>query len=144
MNDYIVDASVVVQRFIQDVHTANARALFNLLATAEANLIVPDFCLVECANVLWKQVRFQGMPQSQAENLINDLASLPFTVIPSRDLLKRSLQIGIENQLAVYDSVYIALAEKLNLPLITDDARQAKAAQYAEATLKPLTEFLPS
>ncbi len=57
------------------------------------------------------------------------------------DLLVRALQIGLEHKLAIYDSVYIALAEKHNLPLITADARQAAAAQQVGVTLKPVTDF---
>jgi hypothetical protein len=40
MSDYIVDASVVIQRLIRDTHTEYARALFNQLKQAD-NLIVP-------------------------------------------------------------------------------------------------------
>jgi predicted nucleic acid-binding protein len=66
MSDYVVDASVVIQRLIRETHTDNAIALFSQLTKTD-NLIVPEFCLLECSNVLWKHVRFQGMPQSQAE-----------------------------------------------------------------------------
>ena len=140
MSDYIVDASVVVQRLIRETYTENARALFKQLTTAE-RLIVPEFCLLECTNVLWKHVRFQGMPQSHAENLVSDLIALPLTIIPVQGLLTRGLQIGLIHQLAVYDSVYIALAEQLNMPLITVDERQEKAARALGMTIKPLTDF---
>jgi predicted nucleic acid-binding protein len=66
MVDYIVDASVVIQRLIQQPFTHNATAMFNQ-TTATDQLIVPEFCLIECTNVIWKQVRFFGMQQPQAE-----------------------------------------------------------------------------
>jgi predicted nucleic acid-binding protein len=143
MSDYIVDASVVIQRLIQDRHTRHVKALFNRL-TASGNLIIPEFCIIECVNVLWKQVRFQGMPQDRAENLINDLIALPLHIAPVTMLLRRALQIGAAHQLAVYDSVYIALAEQLGHPLITADERQSKVAHNVGITLQPLTDFTPS
>ena len=142
MSDYIVDASVVIQRLIRDTYTEQTRALFSQLTEAD-NLIVPEFCLLECTNVLWKQVRFQGMAQSQAELLVNDLAALPLVIMRGRDLLQHGLQIGLRHQLAVYDSVYIALALKLNYPLITVDERQERAAAAEGVTIKALTDFKP-
>jgi predicted nucleic acid-binding protein len=56
-------------------------------------------------------------------------------------LLTRWLQIGLAHQLALYDSVYLALAEKLRYPLITVDERQAKAAAALGLILKSITDF---
>ena len=142
MSDYIVDASVVIQRLIRETHTEYVKVLFNQLTAAD-NLIVPEFCFLECTNVLWKQVRFQGIVQRQAESLVRDLIALPLTVMLVCDLLPRGLQIGLTHQLALYDSVYIALAEKLNYPLITADERQERAASAEGITIKALTDFSP-
>jgi predicted nucleic acid-binding protein len=142
MNDYIVDASVVIQHFIADTYTANADALFSELGST-LSLYMPEFCLLECANVLWKQVRFQGLAQSQAEKLLADLIGLPLTIAPVSGLLARALQIGLAHQLAVYDSVYIAVAERLGFPLITIDGKQESAAKAVGVSLKPVTDFTP-
>jgi predicted nucleic acid-binding protein len=140
MSDYVVDASIVVQRLIRDTYTEYVKALFKG-KTIFDTFYVPEFCILECTNVLWKQVRFHGLPQSEAEILTQNLAALPLTISPITGLLERALQIGLAHQLAVYDSVYIALAEKLKLPLITVDARQATAASALGLPLKPLTDF---
>ena len=119
---YLVDTSIVIQHLLSDVHTVYAEALFEGLGDT-VMIHVPEFCFIECTNVLWKRVRFHGLPQSVAEGLLNNLLALPITVVPTAGVLKRSLQIGLRHQLAVYDSMYIALAETLALPLITDDQR---------------------
>jgi predicted nucleic acid-binding protein len=112
---------------LSDVHTPQVEALFDHLGDT-VMIHVPEFCFVECTNVLWKRVRFHGLPEATAEGLVENLLALPITIVPATGVLKRSLQIGLMHQLAVYDSIYIALAETLSLPLITDDQRQAKAA----------------
>jgi predicted nucleic acid-binding protein len=91
MSSYVVDASVVIQRLIRFTYTENARALFSQLADSD-KLVVPEFCLLECTNVLWKYVRFQGMGESTADSLVDDLIGLPITVYGSGDFLKRGLQ----------------------------------------------------
>lgn len=141
MTSYVVDASVLIQHFVSEPHTANADALLTQVGET-VELYVPEFCLLECTNVLWKHVRFQGVSQSEAEELVGDIAELNVAVVPPvRSLLRRALEIGLKHQLAVYDSVYIALAEQLTYPLITDDGNQADAALAEGLILKPLTDF---
>jgi predicted nucleic acid-binding protein len=60
MNDrYVVDANIVIQRFIVEQDTPQVKVLFDQMLSG-TELIVPEFCRLECSNVLWKQVRFQG------------------------------------------------------------------------------------
>lgn len=142
MSDFIVDASVMIQHLITDNDTAHADALFESVGDT-ITVYVPEFCLLECANVIWKQVRFQGMAQSQADQLVTDLMALSVSVVSATNLLQQGLQIGLRHQLAVYDSVYIALAKKLTYPLITVDVRQERAAVAEGVSLKALTDFKP-
>jgi predicted nucleic acid-binding protein len=80
---YVVDASVVVQYAIAQVHTPEARILVVRLYQSE-QLCIPEFCLLECVNVLWKEVRFQGLPQVQAEQMVHELLALPLQIMPIR------------------------------------------------------------
>jgi predicted nucleic acid-binding protein len=117
--------------------------LFSGLVAGD-ELVVPEFCLLECVNVLWKHVRFQGVSEVEAETLVAELEALNVIIAPISGLLSRALAIGLKHKLALYDSIYIALAEQLNYPLVTDDAKQATAARAEGITLKPLTDFDPA
>lgn len=55
MANYIVDASVVIEYLITGPYTPNVQAFFNQITNAD-RLTVPEFCLLECTNVIWKQV----------------------------------------------------------------------------------------
>lgn len=142
MSNYIVDASILVQLLVTEAHTSETKALFASVEDGN-RLLVPEFGLLECTNVLWKHARFQELPQTEAEKQIEILIALDLVITPVIRLLPRALEIGLKHQLAVYDAVYIALAEQLEHPLITDDNRQAKAAQATGVTLKPITDFAP-
>jgi predicted nucleic acid-binding protein len=140
---YVVDNSVVVQFFITEDYTPQTRALFAQLKQGD-QICVPEFCVVECVNVFWKRVRFDGMPPDVARQLISGLTALPMTLMQVSSVLSYALDIGLSRQLPIYDSVYIALAESLNCPLITVDQRQSAAAMAAGVTLKPITDFAHS
>ncbi len=137
---YVVDASVVIQYAITQVYTPEARILITQMYQGD-QLYIPEFCLLECVNVLWKEVRFRGLPQTQAKHIINELLALSFQTMPAIDLLPRALEIGLSCQLAVYDSLYIALALTLDCPLVTVDDRQGNGATISGVVLKSITDF---
>src|SRR5690606_31689384 len=140
MATYIVDASVVIERLIKWPYTSNARTLFNRL-NATDRLVVPEFCLLEPTNVLCKQVRFQGMPKDLSDVALKNLRALPLQRVPVKALLNTAMDIGLTHQLAIYDSVYIALASRTKHPLITIDRPQERAAIAVNVELKSITDF---
>jgi len=139
---FIVDASVIAEFVVKGDYTIQARQLISSLDQGD-ELWIPEFCLLECANVLWKRVRFKQAVAGDARLLILDLCELPFTIGAIRDLLPRALEIGILHELTIYDSLYLALAEIVKVELITLDKSQAKAAQSLGVPLKPITDFTP-
>ncbi len=140
MADYVVDATIVMHYLIADTYTTNARAFFRGIPGAD-RLIVPEFCLMECTNVLWKQVRFHGLAQADAEQLLRDLSRLPLRRTPVKRVLRMALRIGLHHRLAIYDSAYVALALQLSAPLLTVDQPQTRAATAEGVTLIPITNF---
>jgi len=76
---------VVIERLIQGSHTPHARALFRRAVIGD-RFIVPEFCLLECANVSWKHVRFQGMPFFHAQILLRHLRKLHLPHVPVKKL----------------------------------------------------------
>jgi predicted nucleic acid-binding protein len=140
MANYIVDASVVIEYLITGSMTSNVQAFFNQI-TDNDRLIVPEFCLLECTNVIWKQVRFNNMPRPDAEELLRVLRTLKLRRAPMKYLLDRALDIALNNTLAVYDSGYIALSLHYGYPLITIDQPQMRAAAAEGVNLIAVTNF---
>ena len=140
MANYIVDASVVIEYLITGPYTPNAQAFFNQITAAD-RLTAPEFCLLECTNVIWRQVRFNAMPRSDAEELLRALRTLKLRRAPMKRLLDHALDIALNNTLAVYDSGYIALALHYGYPLISIDQPQIRAATAEGVTLIPIKSF---
>jgi predicted nucleic acid-binding protein len=141
---YVLDPSILIQAYVADTDTARVQTLLAGLEHAEPDAFhIPDFCLLECTNIVWKRVRFHGMPVAQAKHAIEDLLALPLARHASAVFLMRAFEIGVSHQIAIYDSVYIALAEWLHLPLITADVKQSTVASAAGVTVKPITDFSP-
>lgn len=126
--EYVVDASVIIEFLIIGTYTPHVSAFFDTIAETD-RIIIPEFCLLECTNVIWKQVRFSGVTLDIAHNLLSVLQAMKLNRVPTKRLLPRCLSIAIKHQLAAYDSTYIALASHYTLPLVTLDRPQLRAAQ---------------
>ena len=60
----------------------------------------------------------------EAESALDRLLDHPIDITPSRELVKRATAIAIELGWAkTYDAEYLALAERLQARLLTEDAR---------------------
>ncbi|MAS36833.1 MAG: twitching motility protein PilT [Anaerolineaceae bacterium] len=139
---YVVDTTILMQSVLEDTNTKRAQSLLYMaLDASNVILHIPEFAMIECGNVLWKQVRFHDETAENVQRVFQDLRAFPLIKHRSEHLLPRALEIGLAQGLAVYDCVHIALAERLNCPLITVDVRQANAAQTASVPLKPITDF---
>jgi predicted nucleic acid-binding protein len=120
--DCVVDASVGIKLFLVEPLADRANALFaSLTVTPPAHLYVPDLFYVECTNVLWKYVRRFGYSPEAALQDVADLVRLPLQVASTADLAEDALALALEHGATAYDAAYIALAQKLSLPLVTAD-----------------------
>ncbi|MCO5999142.1 type II toxin-antitoxin system VapC family toxin [Actinoallomurus rhizosphaericola] len=64
----------------------------------------------------------------RAEQMLMDYSDLSITRYPMQPLQPRVLEL--RHNLTAYDAMYVALAEALGLPLLTDDAKFAAAAGH--------------
>lgn len=123
----VVDASVAVKIFVPEALSAQAQELFARFGSEnDAELIVPDFFFIECANVFWKWVQRSAYPPKHVLEHILDLTGLGLTAIPAQVVVVEALQIALKYKITAYDACYVAAAAQLELPLITADEKLAR------------------
>jgi predicted nucleic acid-binding protein len=118
----VVDASVGIKLFVAEDLSDQAHALFARLADdSPAQFYVPDLFYIECANILWKYVRRLGYPRDQTRQDLDDLSRLSLESIPTEELMSGALELALVHDITAYDASYVALAQRLGVPLITAD-----------------------
>lgn len=120
---YILDASVGVQCLLVEIDTVKARQLRDDFNNGIHELLAPDVFPVEVLNVLTKAER-KGRIAPQDGALLADacLNSLPI-LHDSLSLLPRAYELSSQTRSAVYDCLYVALAEREGCDLITADEK---------------------
>jgi predicted nucleic acid-binding protein len=119
MSRYVVDASVVIKWFLPEECSDEAKRLLD----GSHTLLVPDLMFSEVGNILWKRVRREEITETEAQETLLALGTLSLAVHPSWPLVLLALEIGIQTQRTVYDSLYLALAVRESAALMTADEK---------------------
>ena len=121
MSDLVVDSSVVAKWILPEADSAKAQQLVEQAAASGERLIVLDLVFPEVANAVWKRHRQQLVKLSEARELLAALVRSPVVVEPAISLLGPAFEIAAEYDRAIYDALFVALAEQHQLPGITAD-----------------------
>lgn len=117
----VVDASVLVTALADDnVDGQNARSRLS-----RENLVAPQIIDLEVLSVLRRLALAGRVNQHRAEMALADLIDLPMHRADHMPLLNRCWQL--RSNLTTYDAAYVALAEALDVTLLTADSRLAQA-----------------
>lgn len=117
----VVDASVLAPALADDGVDGDA-ARERLRAET---LVAPELVDLETASVVRRMHRDGALDARRAALALSDLVALPLRRAPHRALLARCWEL--RDNLSVYDAAYVALAEILDVVLVTADARLARA-----------------
>jgi predicted nucleic acid-binding protein len=88
-------------------------------------LLAPELLDLEVVSYVRRGVRQGHIGSQRALQALSDLASLPVRRISHRPLLSRIWDL--RDNVSAYDAAYVALAETFRAPLLTADARLARA-----------------
>jgi predicted nucleic acid-binding protein len=119
----VVDSSAILALIIERFSTATLRS--RLLDRA-VMLYAPAIIDLEVLHVLRRYVLLREMDAGAAEASIEAYGKIEIVRFPHDPLIRRIWQL--RENFTAYDAAYVALAEGMRIPLITLDARLAKAA----------------
>jgi predicted nucleic acid-binding protein len=131
---YVLDANIAIKWFVPEIHSDAARRLL----ASNHTFLVPDFFFPEVGNIFWKRVRRAEDTADNARQTLADLNAVPLEVYLSRSLMPLALDIAIETDRAVYDSLYLALAVTQQCQMVTADGKfynALKTSTYASNLL---------
>ena len=84
---------------------------------------VPDLFHAEFCNVAWQWVAHQQLSLQQATAALEKAGALLTSVTSSQHLWYSALDLATSAKHPAYDALFVALAEKLNCPLVTWDKK---------------------
>ena len=123
----VIDASVAIKLLVEEPLSDQVDLLFSrLVENPNSHLYVPDIFYAECANILWKYTMRFGMTKTVARRNLKHLEALAFEQIGTANFIEDVLDVALQYGVTVYDACYVALARRVQAPLITADERLAR------------------
>ncbi len=129
----VLDASAVLELLL---NTEGGSQVSDRIADPAESLHAPHLLSVEVAQVLRRYVASRSISAELAVAALDDLAALDIDRYEHEPLLPRVWEL--RDNATAYDAVYLALAEVLDAPLLTFDARLAAAPGHTASV-----ELLP-
>jgi predicted nucleic acid-binding protein len=124
---YVLDASVGLKWVMNEVDSDKARRVRDDFRKAIVELLAPDCYVLEAAHGLTKAERRGIVTDSGKlwDELMLDCPDLYHSIT----LMVRAIQISRQFHQAVYDCLYVALAEREGCELLTADDRLIRSLQ---------------
>lgn len=119
MMPLVIDASVIIKWFIDEVHADSARKL----QADDYELLAPDLIWAECGNILWKKVSRKELTPVEARLIRSGLERQAVDTFSSKLLLEPALEIALDTGRTLYDGCYLAVAMLSDTKLVTADER---------------------
>lgn len=118
----VVDASVLATALGDD--TGDGARVRNRMR--DELLFAPELVDLEVISV-WRRQTVRGeLPAARGVRALDDLRALPLRRMRHAPLLRRCWEL--RDTVTAYDAAYVALAEALDVPLLTADGRLARAS----------------
>ena len=121
--DYILDSSVIVRWFssFEEEDRDNSLRLLKLYKDEKINIHIPDLAIYEVSNALRYNKNFT---REEAAGLIRTLLGLELQIIGlSNDLIIEAVKIAYQDNITVYDSIFVALSSIMGFTLVTANPR---------------------
>lgn len=122
---WVVDASVAAKWLAPEAESSQAQSLL------DDELIVPELLYAEVGNILWKKQQRGEIDAAVSLLGARWLLQVPMQVHDSAGLLADALALAQQLQHPADDCFYLALAQRVDAPLVTADRRLHAACHAA-------------
>lgn len=118
----VIDASALLELLLR---TERAEAIEARVFVPHERMHAPHLLDVEITQALRRLTLLKDITASRAQQVLDDCAGLVIRRYSHQELLPRIWQL--RDAVTAYDGAYVALAEALDAPLLTCDARLGRS-----------------
>ena len=138
---YVLDSSVALKWVLPEVDSGIALRILDEFNNATHDLIAPDVFFPEVANGLATAERQARIKAGQAATMLLDIARQSPIILPSSSVLIRAVELSISTKQAVYDCIYLAVAETEQCEMVSADDAFVRKLQLQFPFLIRLVDF---
>lgn len=122
----VLDTGVIFAIYFKEEASSRAKKV-----AAENNPITVDLAFAEAGNAAWKRITLFGEDRDANRDALQKCIDYigSCTLLRSSDLVDLAFEISMEDRTTFYDSLFLAAAEKEQVPLLTLDKKLYEKAK---------------
>ncbi|HUX98272.1 MAG TPA: type II toxin-antitoxin system VapC family toxin [Candidatus Deferrimicrobium sp.] len=125
----VLDASVIVKWFNEEIYTDNAIILKDNYLKKQNIIYEPSLLFYEVSNALRYNSQLGEKDVIQA---IQNLIDLQLKIVDMNEWFLKSISLAYKHGITIYDAAYLALGLSLNAPIYTADEKLEKKVQLLD------------
>jgi predicted nucleic acid-binding protein len=137
---YILDASVIIKWYYfeneSDLEIANY--IHEKVTGDEIIIASPDLMIYEVSNFFIFKLK---IPSGKIADILSELNDIIFIINTDISVQKKAFELSRKLKKPIYDSLYLALSQSLDCPLITADNKLKQDARRENYSVLLLSEF---
>lgn len=137
---YVLDCSVAVKWFVPETLSDIAELVLARYESRELSFIAPNLITAEFGHSLRKHVIGKTLEPERAHSSLAQFLELDIERVPAEPLATAALRLALLHTATFYDALYLALAEREDLTVLTADKPMVTAFAKFGRTLW-LTDF---
>lgn len=126
---YVLDSSVALKWVLAEADSGRAVRLRDEYNAQTHDLIAPDIFTPEIANGLAVAERQGRIRTGEAAIFFHDIICNAPAIQPTAPLLIRAMELSLSTRQAVYDCIYVALAEAEACEMVSADDQLVRKLQ---------------
>ena len=126
----MIDSSAVAKWVLSgEPYSENAVKVKSDQVSGIVQLCAPSFMVLEVANAVWRAIKLGRITQETAQRAVKRLGDLHINLYDLNwSEASDILAIASKLDLAIYDTAYLFLSEKMDIKLVTADDKMYKKA----------------
>jgi predicted nucleic acid-binding protein len=118
LSAYVLDASVAVKWYVQEVHSEHARRVL----ASDSDLVAPELAPNEIGSAFLKKIRRGEMRQDIAPIALQHVVQR-VRLVSVLDMVVHALAFALDHDRSIFDSFYVLLGMQERCPVVTADER---------------------
>lgn len=120
----VADASAILKTYLRDeTDVQSVDAMLDDLWRGRLKIVAPSLLRYEISNALWAAARQGRISIEEALAAQTDFLKINIDYMEPDNLFADALNIAFQHNRSVYDSAYVALAQKMGVWFFTGDRR---------------------
>ncbi len=131
----VLDCSVVIKLFVPEADSHLAEQWFLREERGRVSFVAPDVLVAEFGHTLRKHVLRNAIHRADAHGAFTEFLRMRVSFFPSGPLAPRALDMALDHMGTFYDALYVALAEREDIMVLTADGRMTSAFANLDRTV---------